>query len=272
MILPILGTYTSCYVVEILQTERSISLLCVLSNGKALHFRFRLPTHLQCLSSGKAETYCRILGDSRLQLPSAMTGNFTHRVHLVCTDGDLALSRCIRAFASQPGGFEALRVKCEVHKVYGWHKSVFNHTALVLSTLKHIARVLNSGDSMRSFRATLRTVLESCVLYRPNSTPSSSDLKHNVACLDLFMPSTNGKASTGIDTVLGKWSTASSRQRGAPLHGVLHKWRGLRWQVRRFLCRSCCWNGPSHLATGQLAGSRGGHWLDWSVAMHPFFA
>ena len=56
---------------EILQTERSISLLYVLPNGKALHFRFRLPTHLQFLNSGKAETYFRALGDSRLQLPSA---------------------------------------------------------------------------------------------------------------------------------------------------------------------------------------------------------
>ena len=82
VVLPILETYTSCHVAKILQTERSISLLYVLPNGKALHFRFRLPTHLQCLSPGEAETYFRALGDSRLQLPSAMTENFTHRLHL----------------------------------------------------------------------------------------------------------------------------------------------------------------------------------------------
>ena len=67
-------------------------------------------------------------------------------------------------------------------------------TRLPLSKLKHIALALNSGDSMRSFRASLRTVLESCLLYRPNSTPSSSDLKHNVACLDFLMPPTNATA------------------------------------------------------------------------------
>ena len=112
--------------------------------------------------------------DSRLQLPSAMTENFTHRLHLVCTDGDLALGRCIRAFASQPGGFEALHVKCEIHKEYGWHKSVFNQIAPILSKLKHIAFALNSGDSMRSFRATLRIVLESCFIAQTQRHPPAT--------------------------------------------------------------------------------------------------
>ena len=183
VILPILDTYTSCHVVKILQTERSVSLLYVLPNGKSLHFRFRLPTHLKCLSSGPAEMFFRALRDSRLQLPSAVTENFTHRLHLFCTDGDLALGRCIRAFASQTGGFEALRVKCEIQKVYSWHKSVFNQIAPILSKLKHIAFAPNSGDSMRCFR-----------LRRPNSTSSSSDMKHNVACLDLLMFPTNATA------------------------------------------------------------------------------
>ena len=91
------------------------------------------------------------MGDSRLQLLSAMTENFTHRLHLVCTDGDLAFGRCIR----------------------------------VLFALS------------------------------PNSTPSSSDLKHNVASLDPSHASNKRhcKASAGIDTVFGKWSMASSRQK-----------------------------------------------------------
>ena len=92
MILPKLDTYTCCHVAKNLANGKD-------PNGNALHFRFRLPTHLQCLSSGKAETYFRALGGSRLQLPSAMTENFTHRLHLVCAEGDLALGRCIRAFA-----------------------------------------------------------------------------------------------------------------------------------------------------------------------------
>ena len=77
------------------------------------------------------------------------------------------------------------------------------------------------------------------------------------------------KAPAGIDTVFGKRFMASSRQSGVPLHGVLQKWRGLLWQVRRFLCWSCCWNEPSHLATGQVAQGRGGHCLDCSVGRHP---
>ena len=164
----------------------------MLPNGNALHFRFRLPTHLQCLSSGTAETYFRALGDSRLQVPSAMTENFTHRLDLhrwrPCTRS------LHQGFRFSARGFGALHVKCEIHKVYGWHKSVFNQIAPILSKLKHIALALNNGDIMRSFRATLRTVLESCLLDRPQSTPSSSDLKHNVACLDLFMPPTNATA------------------------------------------------------------------------------
>ena len=78
--------------------------------------------------------------------------------------------------------------------------------------LQHIA--FNSGDGLRSFRATLRTVLESCSLYLANSTPSSSDFKDNVACLDLFHASNQHhcNASTGIETVLGKWSMVNSKQ------------------------------------------------------------
>ena len=188
--LPTVATCVSSHVAKILQTERAISLLYMLPTGKALHMRFRLPNHLQCMSSGKAEAYFRALSASRLQLPSTIAEDFAHRLHQVCTDGDAAVGRCIRAFDSQPGGFETLHTKCEIHKVYNWHKSVFNQVGPILSRLKHIALALTSGDSMRSFRAALREVLESCVSYRERSAPSSSDLKHNVACLDLFMPPT----------------------------------------------------------------------------------
>ena len=64
--------------------------------------------------------------------------------------------------------------------MYGSHKSVFNQIAPILSKLKHIALALNSGDSMRSFIATLRTVLESCLLYRQNSTPAFTFERSNM--------------------------------------------------------------------------------------------
>ena len=124
VMLPILDTYTSCHVAKILQTERSISLLYVLPNGKALHFRFRLPTHLQCLSSGKAETYFRALGDLRLQLHSAMTQNFTHRLHLglhrwrPCTrslhQGFRFAARVVRSSACQVRNSQGVCVNLDV--------------------------------------------------------------------------------------------------------------------------------------------------------------
>ena len=124
-----------------------------------------------------------------------MTENCTHRLHSWSAQMETLHSVVASGLSLRiHGGFDALHVKCEVHKVCGGHKSVFNQIVLVLSNLKHIALALNSGDSMRSFRATLRTVLESCLFYRPNSTPSSSDLKHNAACLDLFRPPTNATA------------------------------------------------------------------------------
>ena len=196
----------------------------MLSNGKTLHFRFRLPTHLQYLSSGKAETYFRALGDSRLQLPSAMTENFTHSLHLGLHRWRPCTRSLHQGFRFAARRFEALRLKCEIHKVYGWHKSVLNQIAPILSKLKHLALALNSSDSMRSFWATLRTV---GVLFAlsPKLNAILQRLETQCCMLGPLHASNQRhcKASTGIDTVLGQWSMASSRQSGAPLHGVLHK-------------------------------------------------
>ena len=111
-----------------------------------------------------------------------MTENFTHRFALGLHRWRPCTRSLHQGFRFAARGLEALRVKCEIHKVYGWHKSVFNQIAPMVTACV-------------SFRATLRTVLESYLLYRPNSTPSSSDLNHNVSCLDLFMPLTTATAT-----------------------------------------------------------------------------
>jgi len=182
---------TSTHVVKVLQTERRASLLYRLSDGSFFVVKFWLPCWLQSLSDGKAETYFRSLQASRFDVSDELLASFRRRQRVVCTDGDAAVMKCERCVSAGQASVDTLHTRCEIHKIYGMHKVVFDQMKAVISKLKHIALSLNASDGMRSFRVVLRRVVAERLDYRDNSVPSQHNFMQNKRILDLFLPPSN---------------------------------------------------------------------------------
>ena len=93
----------------------------VVVNGKALHFRFRLPSPMFQLWQ------CRDLlprfGTLEAAIAQRHDRELYSSLHSVVASGLLLRTQ---------GGVRSFAGKCEIHKVYGWHKSVFDQIALPL--------------------------------------------------------------------------------------------------------------------------------------------
>ena len=97
----------------------------------------------------------------------------------------------------------------EVHKVYGWHKSVFNLIALVESKLQHMPSTAVTACAV--FKATLRTLLESCVLCRrtteeegtePSEAQAGDEKKKNRVVLQ--------SVADRLQPAIWKWSSEAA--------------------------------------------------------------
>lgn len=214
--LPITSICTSTHIVKVLQTERRVSLTYKSIDGQFLAFTFWVLGWLQSLADGRGETYYRALQSSQLEMPAELRKDFRRRQRLICTDRDGAVLRCERCVAASDESVSSLHAHCEIHKVYGFHRAVFEPLSKVVSKLKHIALSLNkqASDGMRSFRAVLRRVIRETLDFRAESQPALRVLRQNGRLLDLFLPSVDATSRLRRAVIMmlanGDWQVQGS--------------------------------------------------------------
>ena len=185
------GIATECvstHVVKVLQTERKVSMLYKLPSGAFLAIKLVVPTWLQSLCDGKAETYFQALLATRLELPQNLMASFKRRQRFVCSDSDAAVLKCERCVSAALPTATTLHTKCEIHRCYNIHSAVFGQLEGTLSVIKHIALSLNASDAMRAFRASLRELVLDRLDYKAGSVPAARDIERNKQVLDTFLP------------------------------------------------------------------------------------
>ncbi|CAK0895006.1 unnamed protein product, partial [Prorocentrum cordatum] len=177
----------SAHVAKILNTERVYAMLVWFLEVGYYGVRIPLETPVQSVSRTTGE----VLGDAIMASQPPMKEvpeMFDRRQRLVCTDGASGISRLERNLERvSDGSSSTLRTKCEVHMVHKWFKSCFHHVACDTSCMVNAAKALRWHDGMRSFRATLRNVVESSLVHYPDEKPSAVNTAYSTKVLDLFM-------------------------------------------------------------------------------------
>lgn len=218
--LPVVSmTCEATHIAKILQTERHYSMLVHLPQEGYQHIVFSVPCWLQSLSRTTGEAYMNALNMSALDGDAELAAAFARKQRVVCTDGASSCARHERV-QEKSTGRPALSVLCEIHKVYHWFQSVFGTMSKHTARLHDVAKVLQAGDAMRTFRLALRTFLTQNLEYKPQSRPRDSDIRRNIALLDTFLPAASRTNRLRRATILalanGDW-----RRRGTFEH---HCW------------------------------------------------
>ena len=194
---------------KILQSLRAVCALFQLPTGSHLLLRFDVPTWLQTMSGGTGRHYERAVRASRLAIPDALRAKFQGSQRLVCTDADAAVEKAERIM-EQADDDNCLRTKCEIHRCYIWHGTVFEQVEAQINKLRHLALALQDGDSMRSFRAVLRDVLGEQLDFRPGEVARPREVAKSIKLLDIFAPSASlgnrVKRAVILSLCNGDWS------------------------------------------------------------------
>lgn len=165
---------------KILQTVRKVAALHMLGSGDHMMVRMEVPTWLQVISGGTAGHYVRATAATRRDIPAELSGKIKKVQRLACTDGDAAVERAERVLDHRDAGNECLRLKCEIHRSYIWHTTVFDHIVAPVQKVRHLTLTLHGGDAMHTFREELMFVLAESLIYIPDERPRVRDVTQHM--------------------------------------------------------------------------------------------
>ena len=122
--------------------------------------------------------------------------------HIVCSDGDAAVSLGARAFAKQDEqeAFCHLRTYCSSHKASGIRESVGSLSPKATQRFTHLALSLHHGNLMPTIRTAFLHVFLAMAQVRMCTAPSTAHRQHNLDTMNLFLPAVqeNKAAKTNL--------------------------------------------------------------------------
>lgn len=182
----------STHVAKLLNTERCYSMLFRSPSMEYFSIKISFETPVQSLSRTTGEVMHDAVWQSKPNM-GHIPHQFLRRQRIVTTDGAGDIRRSERNLDRQLGeSSSTLKLRCEVHIVYGWYSKLFGPLKHHTDRMVHAARALLGGDGMRSFRAHLRHVISHSLVYRANTKPSNVDLRTNKQLLDVFLEPRSG--------------------------------------------------------------------------------
>ena len=187
---------------KLLGVTCQVSLLC----RQGLEYSsFQYTPNVPYISLGRTtgDVYCLALSriSSMLHLHAA-TEKVDLTQHIVCSDGDAAVSLGARAFAKQDDqeAFSHLRTFCSSHKASGIREAVGALPPTATQRFTHLALSLKHGNLMPTMRTAFLRVFVGMAQVRRCTAPSTAHRQHNLDTMNLFLPAVqeNKAAKTNL--------------------------------------------------------------------------
>jgi hypothetical protein len=189
---------------------------------------------LQSIRSNSAECIKAAILDV-IRMPEDLIEDAQHKTHLITTDDHPSNVRAEQSIKAEPGGWNALHLVCDVHKLHGATSKVYDLCPADLSGLVNVSLSVSMATAMGRLRAELKRLLcARLTIYRGDAGADARSYRQGV--LEIF-----GR-SCSLDTpdtlvcglaASGDWKELRKRQRRQQQrHKVLTTLMNGEWRSR----------------------------------------